>query len=96
MFEIWDFGMLTPQYYYPGNDLCYTKINKRFHSWELVDGTNRVILVPPKPVIAILKILHSTMRQLRAIQHFNLVELDDLRRNCHILIKNKILAFINL
>jgi len=64
------------------NKTLVKKINKRFHSWELVDGTNRVILVPPKPVIAILKILHSTMRQLRAIQHFNLVELDDLRRNC--------------
>ena len=39
-------------------------------------------ILPPRSIIAILKMLQGAQRHLRGIQHFNLVELDDLRRNC--------------
>jgi len=54
--------------------------------WDLKPtGENNVmtpILIPPRSIIAILKMLQAAQRHLRGIQHFNLVELDDLRRNC--------------
>ena len=54
--------------------------------WDLKpNGENNVmtpVLIPPRSIIAILKMLQAAQRHLRGIQHFNLVELDDLRRNC--------------
>ena len=66
------------------------ELDKEWWTRKLIDQQEKIVLIPPKSIIAILKMLQSAQRHLRGIQHFNLVELDDLRRNCQRQRDNKI------
>lgn len=65
------------------------KLDKEWWSKKLINEEQKIVLIPPRSIIAILKMLQSAQRHLRGIQHFNLVELDDLRRNCQRQTDNK-------
>jgi len=58
------------------------ELDKEWWSKKVIDQSQKIVLIPPRSIIAVLKMLQSAQRHLRGIQHFNLVELDDLRRNC--------------
>jgi hypothetical protein len=58
------------------------ELDKEWWTRKIINEQEQCVLIPPKSMIAILKMLQTAQRHLRGIQHFNLVELDDLRRNC--------------